>query len=119
MALKDPESSYLAEITTGILFIGTPHRGARLATVSKSWWFHSSSDIRAVLELNSQVLTKLDFEFSDIPRVKNNEIMIVSFYEKYPTQYGPAFLPSFKMHVSSIKYSDPTYAQSRHSVPRL
>ncbi|KAF4628223.1 hypothetical protein G7Y89_g9934 [Cudoniella acicularis] len=97
-ALQDPKYSHLAVATKGILFIGTPHRGARLATASKSWWFNSSSDIRAVLELNSQVLADLDADFLEVPRIKNREIMIASFYEKCLTQYGPAFLTSFKMH---------------------
>ncbi len=89
----------------GIVFIGTPHQGARLASASKSWWFDSSSDIRTVLELNSKVLSELDAKFSRIPPMRNREIKIVSFYEMVPTHYVSSLLPWFKMHVSILPRS--------------
>ena len=80
--------------------MGTPHRGTRLATLSKCWWFRPSSDIRAILELNSRVLTDLDANFIGLSRVKNREVMIFSFHEHCPTRYAPFRLPFFRTHVS-------------------
>lgn len=104
-AMQDASTKDLVEATAGIIFMGTPHRGARLATVSKSWFLDSSSDIRTVLALDSRALADLDAKFSSIPRVRNKEIKLVSFYETLPTQYGPSFLPWLKFYVCNF-FSD-------------
>lgn len=106
IASTDAQYSHLYESIIGLIFLGTPHKGTRLANASKWWWLPASSDIRSVLEIDSGVLTKLDEEFLKVPFVKDkgNIEKIHCFYELEPTSYSPRFLPLLSFIVSQCLF---------------
>lgn len=103
IASVDAQYSSVYKSIIGLIFLGTPHRGTRLANASKRWCLQTSSDIRSVLEMESGTLSKLDQDFLNVPFVKdkNNIDKIYCFYELEPTIYGPRFLRLFSLIVSS------------------
>jgi hypothetical protein len=100
IAANDPQYTAIATLFQGFIFLGTPHRGARLATAAKYWWFQPASDIRAVLEMDSKSLTDLDESFLRLPTIQTSK-NIYCFFEQKATVYGPPFF-HFSMIVSMI-----------------
>ncbi|KAL2844139.1 hypothetical protein BJY01DRAFT_248263 [Aspergillus pseudoustus] len=94
IASTNPQYSRAYNSIVGLVFLGTPHRGTRLANASRWWWLGASSDIRSVLELGSDALSELDRSFLNVPFVRdeNNAAKIHCFYELEPTIYGPSWL---------------------------
>ncbi|KAK3314099.1 hypothetical protein B0H66DRAFT_371414 [Apodospora peruviana] len=98
MAANDARFQDIYRSIAGTLFIGTPHRGTKLASAFR-WGLWRSGAIRTVLEVQSGILDELDRQFFELPRVqdimKNHSIHC--FYELEPTIYGPRFLRFFSM----------------------
>ena len=82
--------SPLASSTTGILFLGTPHRGSRMADyavtiakAAKTFGFSASDSLLKNLTVYSDVLQALLNNFSSIARA--NQYRIVCGYEQLPS----------------------------------
>ncbi|KUJ15267.1 uncharacterized protein LY89DRAFT_686046 [Mollisia scopiformis] len=105
LAANDPQYTTIAKRVQGFIFLGTPHRGARLATAAKYWWFQSALDIRAVLEMNSKILVDLDDSFLKLPSIQTSK-SIYCFFEEKPTVYGPPF---FHFSMKAVDESSATW----------
>lgn len=89
-AANDDRYQKILERIKGVVFLGTPHKGSQLATVSQRWFF-PSKDIRAVLAVDSKDLMSLDVAFRE-SNFFNMSKGVFCFYETRPSSYGPKFL---------------------------
>jgi hypothetical protein len=107
----------IARSTTGIVFLGTPHRGcvaanwgAFIATLGQ-WHIGSEPRIPKFLEYHSDALTHLLCRFSAWLWQEN--VSVVCYFENEPTDYIARFTPLMKAPIlvrtapiMSTTYSD-------------
>ncbi|RDW84011.1 uncharacterized protein DSM5745_04337 [Aspergillus mulundensis] len=81
----------IEEDTSGILFLGTPHRGAdsarfarAAANIAKMSGWHANTDILGVLERHSEVLESVGGDFMGWVNNKRGRIQLACFYEELP-----------------------------------
>ncbi|KAJ3485920.1 hypothetical protein NLG97_g6719 [Lecanicillium saksenae] len=92
LATQDATFSGVIQHTQGFLFLGTPHAGSRLASVSQWWWLTTIPDIRKQLSVGSEYLVDLDKRFRAIDKVKSCG-NVYCFYETRKMCYGPSLIP--------------------------
>lgn len=91
----EPHHRQILEATEGIIFMGTPHCGSQLADWAKIGTSMSklvkrlNEDIVAVLQPDSEVLSRIQQEFHTMLRARKDankpEIRISCFYEDLDT----------------------------------
>jgi len=101
-ALQHPDKKYIAMATAGILFLGTPHRGTKVASwgrfiaeVGKETGFGSFDGIMKDLDEESEHLNDLLYEFTCW--LFRMSVPVVCFFELKETDYGR------KVHLSGLR----------------
>jgi hypothetical protein len=102
LSLSRLERTHLNEIlpaTAGVLFLGTPHRGSKAASIgkiafelSKLFFKEPNVQVLRALEMNSEVLTRIGRSFEQI--LADGNIQIHSFSEEIKTK-GLMIVDSF------------------------
>jgi len=87
---NDAHYKDIVQSVSGIIFLGTPHRGSNLAQVMNrvlqaSVFNHSAKEYITELQRNSPTLQEINDQFRNIA----TDLSIVSFFETRPTTVGP------------------------------
>ncbi|KAI0097334.1 hypothetical protein GGR51DRAFT_566660 [Nemania sp. FL0031] len=109
LARLDSSKSYITEVTKGILFLGTPHRGTTFS--SWGWWQAQALRLRGS---NPSILTDLEYDSTSLrdlhdefARGNGGNIAVYNFFEQRPIRLAQLWF--FKWEKFCVPESSATY----------
>ncbi|KAI7777971.1 hypothetical protein LA080_002883 [Diaporthe eres] len=103
---NDAHYKDIVQSVSGIIFLGTPHRGSNLAQVlnrvlQASVFNHSAKEYITELQRNSLTLQDINDQFRNIA----TDLSIVSFFETRPTTVGPRKMMIVERDSATLGYA--------------